>query len=75
MKQQERAYFDYRLADIIGVSIGRLFDKEVNLPSHYEVYPELFDAPPKSPMEDISVARFMQFAGAHNLKMKQRGES
>ena len=45
IKAQERkqASFDYILADLIGKSVGRVFNKANKMPFIYEVYPNLFD--------------------------------
>lgn len=44
MKAQERkqASFDYILADLIGISVGRVFNAKNKIPPIYEVYPQLF---------------------------------
>ena len=43
-KAQERANFDYILADLIGRSIGRLYSNQMSLPEISEAYPNLFDS-------------------------------
>ena len=76
MKQQ--AQFDYSLADLIGASIGRLFDNNVKYPTIQEVYPALFDEVQNAPTEEVqsniattnSINNFLAFAMAHNAKMK-----
>lgn len=76
MKQQ--AQFDYSLADLIGASVGRLFDGEVKYPSIYEVYPHLFEEEKQAPEEEEeseiattnSINNFLAFAMAHNAKMR-----
>ena len=40
---QEKASFDYILADLIGRSIGRLYSNSTHLPDISEIYPTLFD--------------------------------
>ena len=40
---QEKATFDYILADLIGRSIGRLYSNSTHLPDVSEIYPTLFD--------------------------------
>lgn len=76
MKQQ--AQFDYSLADLIGVSVGRLLDSNVNYPTIYEVYPHLFEEENVTPEEEQqseiattnSINNFLAFAMAHNAKLK-----
>lgn len=40
---QEKAFADYRLADLIGYSMARLYSKEAKYPEIYDVYPAVFD--------------------------------
>lgn len=77
LKQQ--AQFDYSLADLIGASIGRLFDSKCEFPAIYQVYPYLFEeekqlAPEEATEEQIattnSINNFLAFAMKHNAKMK-----
>lgn len=42
-KAQERAFADYRLADLIGYSMARLYSNEAKYPEIYDVYPAIFD--------------------------------
>lgn len=42
-KAQEKAFADYRLADLIGYSIARIYSKDAKLPEIYDVYPAIFD--------------------------------
>ena len=76
LKQQ--AQFDYSLADLIGASIGRLFDSNCEFPTIHTVYPYLFEeetqAPEEVAEEEIattnSINNFLAFAMKHNAKMK-----
>ena len=77
MKQQ--AQFDYSLANLIGVSVGRLLNSEVEYPTIYDVYPYLFEEEKKIEVEekaqsDIattnSINNFLAFAMKHNAKMR-----
>lgn len=75
---KQKAQFDYSLADLIGASIGRLLDSEVQYPTIYDVYPHLFEDDKPTPEEeqesDIattnSINNFLAFAMAHNAKLK-----
>lgn len=77
---QDKAYFDYKLADLIGISVGRLYDKQNEMPAIEEVYSTLFDAKKmqaeKQKREDeLSIARFKQFADAHNQKFERKEDA
>lgn len=73
---QEKASFDYKLADLIGRSVARVYSSSNKMPDISEVYPELFDT---EEIEDIkskkqgelSALRFKQFAQTHNKKFKK----
>jgi hypothetical protein len=72
---QERASFDYILADLIGRSISRIYNSANNVPSISEVYPTLFDSKEiedaKSVKQDeLSALRFRQFAKSFNKRFK-----
>lgn len=40
---EKKAYADYRLADLIGYSMARIYSSEVKYPEIYDVYPAIFD--------------------------------
>ena len=73
LQAQERASYDYILADLIGRSVSRIYSNSTRLPQIYEVYPTLFDG---VEMEDqkqqkqmeISAIRFKLFAQSYNKK-------
>ena len=72
-QEQERASYDYILADLIGRSISRIYSSSAKLPEISEVYPTLFDnediQEKKQEQKDkLSAARFKQFAQAYNDK-------
>ena len=74
-----KAQFHYILADLIGISAGRMMSKDVKYPSIDEVYPNLFEKQEEEHDEEAGVAqnninRFMEFALKHNAMMK-KGES
>lgn len=75
--QQERASFDYILADLIGCSIGRIYSSTTHLPPLEETYPSLFSSEEiqekrEQTKIELSAIRFRQFATAYN---KRRFES
>lgn len=72
---QERASFNYILADLVGRSISRIYNSTNNIPSISEVYPTLFDSKEyeeaKSVKQDeLSALRFRQFAQSFNKRFK-----
>ncbi len=76
VEEQEKASFDYILADLIGRSIARSFSASNKFPEIYEIYPTLFDSQQlqekkQEAKADISALRFMQFAQAYNKKFKE----
>lgn len=70
---QERASYDYILADLIGRSVGRVYNSNNKLPDIHEVYPSLFE---KENIEEqraakkaeLSALRFRQFAQSFNQR-------
>lgn len=73
---QEKASFDYILADLIGYSIARTQHSANKMPEIGAVYPSLFDTQEieeKKALKkaELSAARFKQFANAHNEKFNK----
>lgn len=73
---QERATFDYILADLIGRSVGRLYSSSTNIPEITEIYPELFDNQQLEEQkvikqDELSALRFRQFANSFNKSFKE----
>lgn len=73
IEAQEKASFDYILADLVGRSIGRLYSSSAKLPEIAQVYPALFDgedlqAKKAEQQAQLSALRFKQFAETHNKK-------
>ena len=70
---QERASYDYILADLIGRSVSRIYSNSTRLPQIYEVYPTLFDGVEMEEQKqqkqmEISAIRFKLFAQSYNKK-------
>ena len=68
---QEKASFDYILADLIGKSVSRLYSSSNEMPDIAQVYPSLFDSKEveeikAQKLDELSVARFKQFAHSFN---------
>lgn len=75
-KAQEKATFDYLLADLIGKSISRIYSSANNMPAIAEVYPSLFNSEEikekqQQKKAELSVLRFKQYADFHNKKFKK----
>ena len=75
-KAQEKASFDYILADLIGRSISRIYNSSNKVPEISEVYPSLFDSKEieeqKSIKKDeLSALRFKQFADSFNKRFQE----
>lgn len=70
---QEKASFDYILADLIGKSVSRIYNSSNKIPEINEVYPSLFasqevEEQRAAKRDELSALRFRQFANAHNKK-------
>lgn len=75
-QDQERAAFDYILADLIGRSVARIYSSSAKLPEITEVYTTLFDSQElqekkQEQLEELSALRFKQFAQAYNKKFNK----
>lgn len=73
-RQQEQASYDYILADLIGRSVSRIYNKSGKMPEIYEAYPSLFESADieekrKEQKTQLSILRFKQFANFHNDKL------
>lgn len=72
---QFQASIQYRLADLIGASVGRLLDDKIKLPPIEEAFPTLFDdiiekQTRKQQDWRIMKERMKDFASQHNKKNK-----
>ena len=73
IEQQERATFDYILADLIGRSVGRIYSSSAKIPELATAYPALFDnveieEKKQQKQDELSALRFKQFADSYNKK-------
>lgn len=80
LQQQEKAVFDYTLADLIGRSIARIYSSTNEIPSITEVYPALFNKEEvEEKLQEKRNERFAlqlkQFAQAHNNRLKEAGKT
>lgn len=75
-QQQDKALFDYTLADLIGRSVARIHSSAARMPAIEEMYPSLFDVEEiqetkQAKKDELTVLRFKQFANSYNKKFKQ----
>lgn len=76
-QEQERASFDYVLAELIGRSISRIYSSSAEMPDISEAYPSLFDGKEveeqkQEKKDELSAVRFKQFANSFNKKLKNK---
>ena len=72
-QDQEKASFDYVLADLVGRSISRIYSSTAKMPELSEAYPTFFDSveiqeKKQERKAELSALRFRQFAQAYNKK-------
>ena len=77
-KAQEQATFDYKLADLIGRSISRIYHSGNRMPDIAEAYPTLFDTEmiaekKRAAKAELSAQRFKQFADSYNKRFNEGG--
>jgi hypothetical protein len=68
-----QAIFNYKLADLVGRSVARIYSSSTNIPEIEEAYPELFDSQEIEEKKaeqraELSAIRFRQFADSFNNK-------
>lgn len=76
VRAQEKASFDYILADLIGRSVARTQSSANKMPEIGAVYPSLFDTKEIEEKKaekkaELSALRFKLFAKAHNEKFNK----
>jgi hypothetical protein len=75
-EQQRRALFDYRLADLVGRSVARIYSRGATMPELHEAYPQLFDdealEEAKAELEaERFAAQLRAFSEAHNKRLEE----
>lgn len=78
-QQQEQAYFDYALADLIGRSVARMHSSANKMPEIEKAYPTLFNSEEiqeqkRQKKAELSALRFKQFVNSHNKRFTEVGE-
>lgn len=76
-ESQERATYDYILANLIGHSVSRVFNSDNKYPEIYEAYPTIFEkdaieAKKQERTMELSAQRFMAFAESFNEKIAKK---
>lgn len=66
-RAKEEAFYYYRLSDLVGLSIGRMFDKKNKFPDIEDAFPSIFD---ENYLQDKKARdlknNLIRFAEAHN---------
>lgn len=68
-RMKERAAWDYRLAELIGSSVSRLFGGKY--PPIQDAYPGLFEAADRRQDWRVAKERLLAYATQHNKKRKE----
>lgn len=84
MQAQEKASYDYILANLIGAYVAKVLDDKggVTIPAIHEVYPWAYDDAEEAQKEteekiqqrkdELSALRFKQFAQSYNNHLKNK---
>ena len=59
----------YKMADLIGVSIGRYLNEKNKFPPIEQVFPGLFEEEAEEQRNQQNVRNFLKFAAIHNAKV------
>lgn len=75
-QEKRKAEFDYILADLIGKSVARIYNKQNTFPSKAEAYPSLFNTVAEeeaiqAKKDELSAIRFKQFVNTFNKKHRE----
>ena len=76
LEMQQRASYDYILADLIGSSIARLYSSSATMPEISAAYPTVFDNKEyeearQEKQDELSALRFKLFAESFNKKFEE----
>lgn len=80
IEAQEKATYDYILADLVGRSVSRIYNSSNTMPDIGTAYPALFDSKEieeqkRAKKAELSALRFKQFAQSYNSKFKEATKS
>lgn len=73
IEERKKASYDYKLADLIGKSISRIYSSSNKMPDIAEAYPALFDSEEiqeqkQAKKDELSILRFKQFTNSYNKR-------
>lgn len=73
-ERQDRAYFDYQLSNLIGISVSRLFSSNGKFPEIHEAYPSIFEPPSQEELMNLEAmkmkARMIEYTEHHNAQQQ-----
>lgn len=80
LEAQEKASYDYILADLIGKSVSRIYSSSSTMPEISDVYPTLFDSKEieekkREKQAELSALRFKQFATSFNKQFNKEAQN
>lgn len=80
IEAQERASYDYMLADLMARSMARIYSSTAKYPAINEVYTTIFDSAEiiekkRQQKVEVSTLRFKQFANSFNKRFKEVQEN
>ena len=71
-ERQDKAFFDYQLSNLIGISVSRLFSSDSKFPEIHEAYPSIFEPPSTDEIAMAEAmrmkARMVEYTEQHNAK-------
>ena len=71
-ERQDKAFFDYQLSNLIGISVSRLFSSDSSLPQIHEAYPSIFEPPSQEELANMEAmkykARMLEYTEQHNAQ-------
>ena len=73
-ERQDRAFFDYQLSNLIGISVSRLFSSNGKFPEIHEAYPSIFEPPSQEELMNLEAmkmkARMIEYTEHHNAQQQ-----
>lgn len=73
-ERQDRAFFDYQLSNLIGISVSRLFSSESVFPEIHDVYPSIFEPPTEEEIMNRRIAEMkahmIEYTEHHNAQQQ-----
>ena len=73
-ERQDKAFLDYQLSNLIGISVSRLFSSNSKFPEIHEAYPSIFEPPSPEEIANMRAmemkARMIEYTEQHNAKQQ-----